>query len=108
VRFDEKEMLLTHEEALKWVEWFLLEQTRRGLPKDQKDHAGFIIMAFLESGPTFIATNGGGFVNCPKCQGRGHSNLFKLGEAKPSPCENCKGTGSIVTGKMEGLEAPHD
>lgn len=102
MRFDEKEMTLTHEEALKWVEWFLLEQTRRGLPKNEKDHAGFIIMAFLESGPTFIKSNGGEFIKCPKCQGRGHSNLFLLGQKEPTKCENCAGTGSVVTGKMEG------
>lgn len=101
MKFTEHSIEVSHQDALKWVEWFLLEQTRRGLPKNEKDKAGFTIMAFLESGPGFIKSQGEPMINCPKCQGRGHSNLFLVGQDKPTPCKNCEGTGRVIVGVLE-------
>ncbi len=101
MKFIKDSIEASHADTVKWVEWFLLEQTRRGLPKNEKDRAGFIIMAFLESGPAFIKAEGEPMINCPKCQGRGHSNLFLAGQTQPTPCKNCEGTGRVVVGPSE-------
>lgn len=100
MKYTQTELSATHEEILKWVEWFLLEQTRRGLPKDQKDQAGFIIMAFLDSGEHYLKTKDMAIKNCPACQGRGHSNLFVIGAKEPSKCGTCGGSGIMLTEKV--------
>lgn len=89
MRFDDKEILATHQEILDWLAWFLIEQTKRGMPKDAKDSLGAAIMTFFASGPEYLKSG----KKCEACQGRGHRNLFLLGQDKPTPCAECKGTG---------------
>ena len=93
--FDQDGITVGHAEACAWADWFLLEQTRHGVPKDQKDQIGAIIYAFLDSGKAFVASGSTTSIPCPKCQGRGHSNLFLVGSSKPVACGNCQGTGKI-------------
>ncbi len=93
--FDQDGIKLEHTEALAWVEWFLLEQTRRGIAKNLKDQIGATLFAFLDSGPAYLTSLSKTSIKCPKCQGRGHSNLFLAGSAKPLSCNNCDGTGTI-------------
>lgn len=98
--YTQNEVAGTHMEFIEWADWFLKEQTRRGVPADHVGQMGALLYAFLDSGKVYIVQHGK-HIDCPKCQGRGHSNLFLLGQDKPSPCGNCQGTGKIAAGAAE-------
>lgn len=87
-----------HSDFCAWADWFVKEQVRRGATKPNADFIGSVLFAFLDSGKAYLAQQESS-IDCPKCQGKGHSNLFLLGQDKPSPCGNCKGTGRIKGGE---------
>ena len=89
MKWDHEGIQLTHAEALEWVNWFVLDCTRRGMPPADSTMAGTLLCDFLGSGKQYLSAG----KKCRKCHGRGHSNLIVLGATKPQPCDACEGSG---------------
>ena len=93
----------------KWVEWFMVMQDEQGMEKEVRDSLEQCLGMFFASQTAFdlhskkVSIDKG--LRCPRCHGRGHSNLYLVGAKEPARCENCKGTGKIEPSVVTGLDA---
>lgn len=97
-------MTLNQEYIKLWVEWFMVQQDEQGMEREVRDSLEQCIGMFFASQAAFelhTKNVNDKRIKCPKCQGRGHSNLFLAGDTKPQPCKNCEGTGRVIVGVAE-------
>lgn len=69
------------------------------MEQDVKDSLEQCLGGFFATEEEFAATADG--VKCPKCHGRGHNNVYLVGQTKPGVCSNCNGSGRINAGELE-------
>lgn len=87
---------LNQDYVTKWVEWFLVEQDKQGMEREVRDSLEQCLGMFFASQQAFelhtknVSAQG---LKCPRCHGRGHSNLYLAGAKEPLQCEPCNGTG---------------
>ena len=85
----------------KWVEWFLVEQDKAGMEREVRDSLEQCLGMFFASQQAFeLHTKNvtSKDLKCPRCHGRGHSNLYLAGAKEPLQCESCNGTGLAKVG----------
>lgn len=95
MRVDETGIEATHEELILWIRWHTMNLAKKGVPKDVMALIGQGLLGFFQGGAMYMHREHGIGIICPKCNGNGHSNLFKLDGAPPEPCMNCKGCGVV-------------
>lgn len=101
MKYTDQGLEATHAEMCKWLDWYVAVRVKQGLHPSKAKFLGSALANFLASGVHYINIHEKLGVKCPKCQGRGHNNLFLAGQDKPGACKNCNGTGEVFPANQD-------
>lgn len=90
VTFDDHGVSGEHGEWVDAIAGYIYFQKAQGMPPYAANQLGQHLASFFQFLPEFVKTD-----KCKLCDGRGHSNLIKLGAKAPEPCSDCKGSGRL-------------
>ena len=93
VAWDGEGIHATHEEIMKWIDWYNYRIKGRGANDGQANAICAQIVDFLSSGEDYAKASANAGPKCPACNGRGVSGLVLIGATKPQPCSACEGSG---------------